>query len=84
MKTTAHWRHFRLLAPWLTAATVALGVALSPRAAQAQVAQNEADLKQAVGNLENQSLSLNFTKQGLLPEAAVFGLVAGSGGAAGL
>lgn len=41
--------------------------------------ENRPDLKQVAGNLENQSLSLSFTKQALLPEAAVFGLLAGSG-----
>ena len=41
--------------------------------------ENRPDLRQAVGNLENQSLALNFTKQNLLPEAAVFGLLAGAG-----
>ncbi len=41
--------------------------------------ENRPDLRQATGNLENQTLSLDFTKQSLLPELAVFGLLSGSG-----
>ncbi len=40
---------------------------------------NRPDLRQAEGNLQNQTISTQFTKNGLLPRASVFGLYSGSG-----
>ncbi len=40
---------------------------------------NRPDLRQAEGNLQNQTISTQFTTNGLLPRASVFGLYAGSG-----
>lgn len=40
---------------------------------------NRPDLRQTEGNLQNQNLSLRFTRNGLLPNGSVFGLYAGSG-----
>ncbi|MBI4459330.1 MAG: TolC family protein [Acidobacteria bacterium] len=40
---------------------------------------NRPDLRQTEGNLQNQSLSVRFTQNGLLPSGSVFGLYAGSG-----
>ncbi|OFW02342.1 MAG: hypothetical protein A3G20_04920, partial [Acidobacteria bacterium RIFCSPLOWO2_12_FULL_59_11] len=40
---------------------------------------NRPDLRQTEGNLQNQNLSLRFTRNGLLPSGSVFGLYAGAG-----
>ena len=40
---------------------------------------NRPDLRQTEGNLQNQNLSLRFTRNGLLPNGSVFGLYAASG-----
>ncbi|MSO19926.1 MAG: TolC family protein [Acidobacteria bacterium] len=49
------------------------------QAALKSALENRPDLRQAEGNLENQTLSLGFTKQSLLPELAAFALLSGSG-----
>lgn len=50
-----------------------------PADALSAAQQNRPDLRQAEGNLQNQSDAVNFTQQSLLPETAVFGLLSGSG-----
>ncbi|MBI4481051.1 MAG: TolC family protein [Acidobacteria bacterium] len=40
---------------------------------------NRPDLRQTEGNLQNQNLSIRFTRIGLLPNGSVFGLYAGAG-----
>ncbi|OFV95226.1 MAG: hypothetical protein A3F68_02595 [Acidobacteria bacterium RIFCSPLOWO2_12_FULL_54_10] len=40
---------------------------------------NRPDLRQTEGNLQNQAISLRFTKNSLLPSGSIFGLYSGSG-----
>jgi len=41
--------------------------------------RNRPDLRQSEGNLQNQDISLRFTKQSLLPSGSAFGMYGGSG-----